>query len=87
MSAMAQKWYLEVSKPAETASRTKEIRMLNYAGEVLLALGSVLFALLSYWLVWKLNGMGKFPDPQSNCELEKNGVMGRDSQTNSRRYA
>jgi hypothetical protein len=45
--------------------------MLNYAGEVLLALGLVLFSLLSYWLVWKLNGLGKFPEPQSNCELEK----------------
>jgi hypothetical protein len=32
--------------------------MLNYAGEVLLALGLVLFSLLSYWLVWKLNGLG-----------------------------
>jgi hypothetical protein len=84
---MAQKWYLEVNKPAETVSRTKEIRMLNYAGEVLLALGLVLSALQSYWLVWKLNGLGKFPEPQSNLELEKNGVMGRDNQTNSRRFA
>jgi hypothetical protein len=58
-----------------------------YAGEVLLALGLVLFSLLSYWLLWKLNGMGKFPEPQSNCELGKNGVMGRDNQTNSRRLA
>jgi hypothetical protein len=33
--------------------------MLNYAGEVLLALGLVLFSLLSYWLVWKLNGLGE----------------------------
>jgi hypothetical protein len=61
--------------------------MPNYAGEVLLALGLVLFSLLCYWLVWKLNGMGKFPDPQSNCELEKNGVMGRNNRTNSRRFA
>jgi hypothetical protein len=87
MSAMAQKWYLEASKPAETVGRTKEIRMLNYAGEVLLALGLVLFSLLSYWLVWKLNGLGKFPEPQSNFELEKNGVTGRDNQTESRRFA
>jgi hypothetical protein len=87
MSAMARKWYLEVNKPAETVSRTKEIRMLNYAGEVLLALGLVLFSLLSYWLVWKLNGLGKFPEPQSNFELEKKGGMGRDNQTNPRRFA
>jgi hypothetical protein len=68
---MAQKWYLEVYKPAETGDRTKEIRMLNYAGEVLLALGLVLSALLSYLLVWKLNGLGKFPEPQSNLKQEK----------------
>jgi hypothetical protein len=84
---MARKWYLEVSKPAETVGRTKEIRMLNYAGEVLLALGLILFSLLSYWLVWKLNGLVKFPEPQSNCEPEKNGLMGRDNQTNPRRFA
>jgi hypothetical protein len=58
--------------------------MLNYAGEVLLALGLILFSLLSYWLVWELNGLGKFPEPHGNLELEKNGVMGRDNQTNSR---
>jgi hypothetical protein len=61
--------------------------MLNYAGEVLLAFGLVLFSLLSYWLVRKLNGIGKFPETQSNCEPEKNGVMGRDHQTSSRRFA
>jgi hypothetical protein len=84
---MAQKWYLEVYKPAETVDMTREIRMLNYAREILLALGLVLISLLSYWLVWNLNGMGKFPEPQSNCELEKSGVMGRDNQTHSRRFA
>jgi hypothetical protein len=63
LSAMAQKWYLEVYKPAETVDRTKEFRMLNYAGEILLALGLLLSSLLSYWLVWKLNGLGKFPEP------------------------
>jgi hypothetical protein len=45
--------------------------MLNYAGEVLLALGLVLSSFLSYWLVWKLNGLGKFPKPQSNLKQEK----------------
>jgi hypothetical protein len=68
---MAQKWYLEVYKPAETVGRTEEIRMLNYAGEVLLALGLVSSSLLSYWLVWKLNGLGKFPEPQNNLRQEK----------------
>jgi hypothetical protein len=68
---MPQKWYLEVYKPAETVGRTTEIRMLNYAGEILLALGLVLSSLLSYWLVWTLNGLGKFPEPQSNLKQEK----------------
>jgi hypothetical protein len=45
--------------------------MLNYAGEVLLALGLILFSLLSYWLVWELNGLGKFPEPQSTLKQEK----------------
>jgi hypothetical protein len=61
--------------------------MLNYAGEVLLALGLVLFSLLSYWLVWKLNGSVQFPEPQSNFEPEKNGLMGRDNHTNPGRFA
>jgi hypothetical protein len=45
--------------------------MLNYAGEVLLALGLVLSSLLTYWLVWKHNGLGKVPEPQSNLKQEK----------------
>jgi hypothetical protein len=45
--------------------------MLNYASEVLLALGLVLSSFLSYWRVWKLNGLGKFPKPQSNLKQEK----------------
>jgi hypothetical protein len=45
--------------------------MLNYAGEILLALGLLLSSLLSYWLVWKLNGLGKFPEPQRNLKQEK----------------
>jgi hypothetical protein len=68
---MPQKWYVEVYKPAETVGRAKEIRMLNYAGEVLLAVGLVSSSLLSYWLVWKLTGLGKFPEPQSNLRQEK----------------
>jgi hypothetical protein len=70
-SEIAQKEYLEVYKPAETVDRTQEIRMLNYAGEILLALGLLLSSLLSYWLVWKLNGLGKFPEPQRNLKQEK----------------
>jgi hypothetical protein len=69
--AMAQKWHLEVYKPAEIVGRTKEIRMLKCAGEVLLALGLVLSSFLSYWLVSTLNGLGKFPEPQSNLKQEK----------------
>ena len=33
--------------------------MLNHTGEILLALVMVLFAFLSYWLVWSLKGTGK----------------------------
>jgi hypothetical protein len=45
--------------------------MLDYAGEILLALGLVLSSLLSYWLVWTLNGLGKFPEPPSDFKQEK----------------
>jgi hypothetical protein len=67
-STMAQKWYLEIYKLAEKVGRTKEIRMLNYAGEILLTLTLVLSSILSYWLVWTLNGLGKAPEPQSNLK-------------------
>jgi hypothetical protein len=68
---MAQKWYLEIYKIAEKVGRTKEIRILNYAGEILFALGLVLSSLLSYWLVWTLNGLGKFPEPPSDFKTRK----------------
>jgi hypothetical protein len=68
---MAQKWYLEIYKLAETVGRTKEIQMLDYAGEILLALGLVLSSFLFYWLVWTLNGLGKFPEPQDNLNKRK----------------
>jgi hypothetical protein len=45
--------------------------MLNYAGEILLAITLVLSSFLSYWLVWTLNGLGKFPEPESNLKQEK----------------
>lgn len=38
-----------------------ESRMLNYAGEILLAVALVLSSVLFYWLVWTLNGLGKDP--------------------------
>jgi hypothetical protein len=72
---MVQKWYLEVYKPAETVSRTKEIRMLNYASEILFALTLVLFSSLSYWLVRTLNGLVKFPESQSGLKRGKSGEM------------
>jgi hypothetical protein len=59
--------------------------MLNYAGEILLAITLVLSSFLSYWLVWTLNGLGKFPEPESNLKQEKKGVMGRANETESRR--
>jgi hypothetical protein len=56
----------------------KEVRMLDYAGESLLAITLILSSFLSYWLVWTLNGLGKFPEPQSNLKQEK-GSNGRRS--------
>jgi hypothetical protein len=85
LSPMAHKWYVEICKVAENIGRTKEIRMLNYAGEILLAITLVLSSFLSYWLVWTLNGLGKFPEPESNLKQEKKGVMGRANETESRR--
>jgi hypothetical protein len=70
-SAMAQKWYLESWKFAEKVSRTEETRMLNYAGEILLAITLVLSSFLFYWLVWTLNGLGKIPEPQSITKQER----------------
>jgi hypothetical protein len=82
---MAHKWYLEICKVAEKVGRTKEIRMLNYAGEILLALTLILSSFLSYWLVWTLNGLGKFPEPESNLKQKKKGLKGRANETESRR--
>jgi hypothetical protein len=59
--------------------------MLNYAGEVLLGLGLVLSSFLSYWLVWTLNGLGKFPEPTTEPKQEKKGVLGRNNNTTSTR--
>ena len=60
-STMTRKWYLGIWKLAERVGRTREIRLLNFAGEILFAITLVLSSFLSYWLVWTLNGLGKVP--------------------------
>jgi hypothetical protein len=43
-------------------------------------------SLLFYWLVWTINGLGKFPEPQSNLKQEKKRVD-RNNETKRRRVA
>jgi hypothetical protein len=62
--------------------------MLNYAGEILLAITLVLSSFLSYWFVWTLNGLGSVPETakQHNTRAKgEMGEMGEGNGTKSRR--
>jgi hypothetical protein len=60
--------------------------MLNYAGEILVAITLVLASFLSYWLVWTLNGLGKDPAAEQH-KTTAEGEMGPGNETKSRRLA
>jgi hypothetical protein len=61
--------------------------MLNYAGEILLAITLVLSSFLSYWLVWTLNGLGKGPGTAEQHKTRAQGETGQGNETKSRRLA
>jgi hypothetical protein len=50
--------------------------MLNYAGEIPLAITLVLSSFLSYWLVWSLNGLGKVPRTAEQHKTRAKGELG-----------
>jgi hypothetical protein len=79
VSAMAQKWYTGIYKLAERVDRTKEIRMLNYAGEILLILSLVLASFVSYWLVGTLNGLGSAPRIAEQDKTRAKGQLGKEN--------
>jgi hypothetical protein len=84
-SAMAQKWYLEIRKLAEKVRRTKETRLLNYAGEILLTLSLILASFVSYWLVWTLNGLGGVPRTAAQHKTKAKGELGEGNKAKSTR--
>jgi hypothetical protein len=73
---MTRKWYLAIQKLAEKVGRTEEIRMLNYAGQILLVVSVVLASFLSYWLVWTLNGLGSAPRTAEQHKTRAKGELG-----------
>jgi hypothetical protein len=76
---MTGKWYIGFYKLAERVDRTKEIRMLDYAGETLLILSLILASFVSYWLVWTLNGLGGAPRTAEQHKTRTKGQLGEEN--------
>jgi hypothetical protein len=70
---MAQRCYIGNWKSAESVDSAEEIRMIENAGGILLALELIVFSLVSHWLVWTLDGLGKEPRT-----AEEHGTRARD---------